>query len=160
MARRLFGETMPFTYHGGANPAIDYVRLLIADTDPSKPIFQDSEITSAQAINSAVFSSGQFYTAPMGANLPASPSNYLRAAVLLLRAIACSKARLAAVQSLLDVKLDASKAAAALEKQAAAYETMDDNSGAFFIAEQVNTVWSFRDRFWNQIQRQAGGSLF
>ena len=51
------------------------------------------------------------------------------------------------------------KAAAALEKQALAYEAMDDNSGAFFIAETVNTVWSFRDRFWNQIQRQSGGEL-
>jgi hypothetical protein len=133
--------------------------LLISDTDPSKPIFSDAEITAAHAINTATFSSGQFFSGSAGANLPSSPSNYLRAAALLLRAIACSKARLAAVQGLLDVKLNAGAAAAALEKQAAAYLEMDDNSGAFFIAEQVNTVWSFRDRFWNQVQRQAGGSL-
>ena len=151
---------MSFSYDFTNSPLISYTRLLVSDTDPSKPIFSDAEITAAHAINQAVFSSGQFYTAPMGANLPASPSNYLRAAALLLRAIACSKARLAAVQSLLDVKLDASKAAAALEKQAQAYMQMDDDSGAIFVAEQVNTVWSFKDRYWAQIQRQAGGSLF
>ena len=150
---------MAYTYQGGANPSIDFVRLLIADTDPTHPIFEDSEIVSAQAINSAVFSSGQFYSGAAGRNLPASPSNYLRAAALLLRAIACNKAKLAAVQGLLDVKLNGASAAAALEKQAAAYLEMDDNSGAFFIAEQVNTVWSFRDRFWNQIMRQSGGGL-
>ena len=150
---------MAFTYDFTNSPLISYTRLLVSDTDPSKPIFSDAEITAAHAINQAVFSSGMFYSGSAGANLPASPSNYLRAAALLLRAIACSKARLAAVQGLLDVKLNAAAAAAALEKQAAAYIKMDDESGAFFIAEQVSTCWDLNRRFWNQIQRQSGGAL-
>ena len=150
---------MAFTYDFTVNPTVAYTRLLVSDTDQAKPIFTDAEITAAHAINSATFSSGMFYSGSAGANLPASPSNYLRAAALLLNCIAANKSKLAAVQGLLDVKLNAASAADALRKQAEAYLTMDDNSGAIFIAEQVNTVWSFRDRFWSQVQRQSGGSI-
>jgi hypothetical protein len=36
---------------------------------------------------------------------------------------------------------------------------MDDNSGAFAIAEQVTTVWAFRDRWLAMLQRQTGGGV-
>lgn len=150
---------MSFSYGSGSNPSIDYVRLLVADTDPATPIFEDSEIATAFSINSATFQSSMLYSGQGGANLPSTPSNYLRAAALLLRALAANKARLASVQGVLDVKQNPAAAAKALNDLAQAYFDMDDNSGAFFIAEQVNTVFSFRDRFWNQVQRQSGGGI-
>jgi hypothetical protein len=54
------------------------------------------------------------------------------------------------------VKLDASKAAKALQDTAQRYLDMDDNSGAVVIIESVNDYFSFRDRFWKQVQRQSG----
>ncbi len=42
---------MGATYQFGANPQIDYPRLLIADTDMTLPIFQDSEILAAYVID-------------------------------------------------------------------------------------------------------------
>ena len=116
-------------------------------------------IAAVFSINSATWQSAQLYSGPGGANLPSTPSNYLRAAALLLRALAANKARLASVQGVLDVKQNPALAAKALNDQAQAYLDMDDNSGAFFIAEQVNTVFSFRDRFWSQVQRQSGGGI-
>ncbi len=147
---------MAATYSGGANPSIDWPRLLISDTGPTF-IFQDSEIQSAYLINSMQFQSGQFYSGPGGQNFPTCPSNYLRAAALLLNALASNAARLANVAELLDVKLSGAAAVKALQDTAQRYLDMDDNSGAFFIAEQCQTVWGFRDRFWAQIQRQSGG---
>ena len=159
MARPPFWWKMAFTYNFTTAPLISYTRLLVADTDSVHPIFSDAEITAAHTINSATWSSGQFYSGQGGANLPSSPSNYLRAAALLLNCIAANKSKLAAVQGLLDVKLNAAAAADALRKQAAAYLEMDDNSGAIFISEQVQTCWAFKDRFWAGVQRQAGGTL-
>jgi hypothetical protein len=146
------------------NPPIDYVRGLIADTQQFAPdgvtsayIFSDQEITMFTQMQSAfAFQSSMFYSPPAGLPLPSSPSNYLRIAATMLRSIASNKARLASIQQLLDVKLDASKAQVALEAQAQAYIDMDDNSGAFAIVEQCNDYFSYRDRFWKQVQRQSG----
>ena len=146
------------------NPPIDYVRGLIADTQEfaangTTPayIFSDQEITMFTQMQQAFgWQSSMFYSPPAGQFLPSAPSNYLRIAATMLRSIASNKARLASIQQLLDVKLDPSKAAKALNDQAQAYLDMDDNSGAVAIIEQCNDYFSYRDRFWKQVQRQSG----
>lgn len=150
--------TYDFSY-----PQVAYPRLLIADTDPATPIFSDEEILASEQIVLGQFQSAQFYSTPsgatgggaLGAYLPQQPIPYYRVAAILLNSIAANKARLASVMKLLDVTLDPSKAAKALQDQAKAYLDLDDNSGAFMIIEQVNDQWSFRDRWWKQWQRQS-----
>lgn len=159
-----------FTYNGGANPIPDYVRLLISDTqqfaaDGVTPIyvFSDQEISAMCSIVQGQFQSGMFFSTPggppgggaMGSYLPSPPVPYYRVAGMLLNALAANKSRLSSVTQLLDVKLDPSKAAVSLQKQAQAYFDADDNSGAFVVIEQVNNDWSFRDRFWKQWQRES-----
>ncbi len=160
--------TGTFSYAGGANPPIDYPRLLVSDTqefaaDGTTPIyvFSDAEIGAATQIEIGVWQSSQFYSGPMGnATLGSAPVPWRRIAATLLDALAANKARLAAVVQILDVKLDPSKAAKALQDQAAALRKADDESGAFVIVEQVNDVFSFRDRYWKSVQRQfASGPL-
>jgi hypothetical protein len=144
------------------NPPIDFPRGMIADTvefnaaGQSVYIFSDQEILMFTQIQQSVFQSLQFFSPPAGSTIQGSPPNYFRLAAMLLRAMAANQAKLAAVQQLLDVKLDASKAAAALNTQADAWEEMDDNSGAVMIVEWCNDYFSYRDRFWKQVQRQSG----
>jgi hypothetical protein len=147
---------MAFTYIYGT--PIFYVRLLIPDTDSTTPIFQDDEIQGFMDINQMTWQSSMYYAYQAGRQqLPCAPSNFLRATALALRALAGNSARLANVATLLDVKVGAAQAAAALNKQADSYMEMDDNSGAFAIAEQCTTVWAFRDRWLSMLQRQTGG---
>lgn len=148
---------MSFSYNLGANPAIDYPRLLISDTQSVGHVFEDEEIAAATQIQALQFQSSMFYSGPGGNNLPTSPVSYLRIAALLLDALAANKARLASVKQLLDVKLDSSDAAIQLRATAAEYREVEDNAGAFMIIEQVNDVFSFRDRYWKTVQRQIGG---
>lgn len=132
----------------------------MSDTLATNHIFEDSEIMAATAITANIWQSAQFYTPPSGVSaLPTTPVSYYRIAALLLDAIASNKARLASITQILDVKLDPSKAAKALQDQANQYREIDDNSGAFVLIEQVNDQFSFVDRFWKQIQRQTAGSL-
>lgn len=153
-----------FTYSGGANPAIDYPRLLISDTqqfqaDGVTPgyIFSDQEIQAAIQICFSPFQSTQFYTPPAGAFLPQGQVQpWYRIAAILLDAIASSKAKLASIKRILDVELDPSAAAKWLRAQADAYREVDDNSGAIFIIEQVNNEQTLYQRYWNQVQRQQG----
>jgi hypothetical protein len=150
-----------FTYNScdGTNNTIDFVRLLISDTQEVNHIFEDSEILGAYQIQMAQFQSAQFFSPPLGQNLPANPVSYLRVSALLLDSLAANKARLASIKQLLDVRLDSSDASIQLRATAAEYRDVEDNSGAFMIIEQVNDEWSFRDRFWKQVQRQSGGML-
>jgi hypothetical protein len=150
---------MAFSYQAGANPTIDYPRLLISDTVELNHIFEDTEILAAYQINASQFQSSMFFSPPAGRNLPSQPLSYLRCAALLLDALAANKSRLASIIQLLDVKLNPNLAAKSLRDQAQSYRDTDDNSGAFFIIEQCPTVWAFQDRFWNQIQRQSGGGF-
>ena len=160
---------MSFSYNGGANPPIDYPRLLIPDAQelggPTGTervyVFDDSEIMAAYQINSLQWQSGFYWSGPMGSpQLPTPPTNYLRCAALLLNSIAGNNARLLSVAKLLDVQLqDPQKVVAAIQATAQRYLDMDDNSGAFFIAEQCTTSWGFIDRYWRQIQRQSGGCV-
>jgi len=112
-------------------------------------------------VNQMTWQSSMFFSGPAGQiNLPQTPSNFLRAAALALNSLAGNSSRLAGVIGLLDVKLNLAAAAKALQDTAQRYLDMDDNSGAFAIAEQVNTVWAFRDRWIAQLQRQTGGGCY
>lgn len=145
-----------------SNPVIDYPRMLISDTQQFDAkgntiyVFNDQEILNMYQIMAANFQSSMFYSPPAGNNLPQTPVSYLRVAAYLLNSIAANKSRLASIISILDVKLDPSKAAQALRDTAQQYLDMDDNAGAFAIIEQCNDYFSFRDRFWKQVQRQSG----
>lgn len=158
---------MSWSYASGGNPPIDYPRLLIADTDPTKPIFQDEEILAMEQIVTTPFQSGMFWSTPngplgggtLGVNLPQIPIPYYRVAGMLLNALASSSSRLGSVTKLLDVSLNPAAAAKALRDQAQMYFDQDDNSGAFMIIEQVNDDFSFRSRFWKQWQRQSAGGF-
>ena len=146
---------MAFSYIKGT--PIFYVRLLIPDSQ-APGIFSDDEINGFLAINQMTWQSSMFFSYQLGQiQLPQRPSNFLRAAALALNALAGNASRLAAVGQLLDVKLQSDKAAKALQDTAQRYLDMDDNSGAVAIAEQVTTVWAFRDRWLAMLQRQTGG---
>lgn len=155
-----------FTYNGGANPPIDYPRLMVSDTkefaeDGTTPIyiFSDQEIQAMTQIVRLQFQSSQFYSPPAGRFLPNVPVPWLRIAAALIDAMVVSNAKLAAIVRILDVELDPSKAAQWLREQAKAYREADDNSGSFFIIEQVNNGWALSQRYWNQVQRQQGVPL-
>jgi hypothetical protein len=158
-------STPTYTYDNGSNPQIDFVRILIPDTGgmtnlPNNGfIFSDQEILAFQTINQLQgFQSSMFWSDNAGRFLPTYPSNYFRAAALALNSLAGNSARLTAISSLLDVKLqNVQQIVAAMQATAQRYLDMDDNSGAFAIAEIVNTTWNFIDRYWSQIQRQSGG---
>ncbi len=156
---------MSFSYQFGANPPIDFPRLLISDTVQNDAngqrvyAFEDSEIMAATQIEMAVWMSPQFYTPPAGnANLGNTPTPWRRIAATLLDSLASNQARLTILVKLLDVTLNP-KASSEMRAQAAALREADDNSGAFVIIEQVNDQFSFRDRFWKQVQRQQGGGF-
>lgn len=144
---------MSFTYNPGTT--IFYIRSLIPDTS-APGIFSDEEIAGFQTINQMTWQSSMYYSYQGGAQqLPCTPSNILRAAAIALNVLAGNSSRLSTVVGLLDVKLSAT-VGDQLRKQAQAWLDMDDNSGAFAIFEQCGTVWAFRDRWINQLQRQAG----
>lgn len=153
---------MAFTYSScdGTNDQIDFVRLLVSDTQSLNHIFEDTEILGAYRIQQNVFQSSQFYSNTGGqTTLASSPVSYLRVAALLLDALAANKARLASIKQQLDIKLDASDASIQLRETAATYRQTDDDSGAFAIIEQVNDGWSFKDRWFKTFQRMSGGMV-
>ena len=145
---------MSFSYQLGANPVIDYPRLLIADTDSTHPIFQDEEVMSAYNIDSVVM------FIPIGSG-SASQINITpsarRAAAVLLDALASNKARLAAALKVLDISVDGTKAAIELRNSAKALRDTEANSGNFAITEMVQTQWAARERVWKQLLRIQGG---
>lgn len=153
-----------FSYNYGANPPIDYPRLMISDTVEFLPgtstpgyVFADQEIQAITQIVAAPFQSAQFYSPPQGQALPQGVvTPWFRIAASLLDCMAANKSKLASIRRILDVELDPSRAAQFLQDQAAAYRDLDDNSGAFFIIEQVNNEWSLAQRYWNQVARQQG----
>jgi len=152
--------TSPFSYDFDTAPLVANIRLLISDTintEENPAIFSDTEINAFYRIQQSQFQSSMFFSGPAGRNLPLTPVSYLRVAALALDSLASNKARLSSITKLLDVSLSPDKAALALRDQAKCYRETDDDAGAFAIYEQVTTVWSFRDRFWSQIQRQQGG---
>ncbi len=145
---------MSFSYGFGANPTIDYPRMLIGDTVEAGHIYEDSEINSAYAIQANVWQSSMFYSGSGGRTLPSTPVSYYRVAALLLDSLASNRARLGGVTKLLDVTLSLGAVAKSLHDQANCWRELDDNSGAFVMIEQTNTTFGFLDRFWKQVQRQ------
>lgn len=154
-----------FSYQGGANPPIDYPRILVADTlqfgpDGTTPIFAfwDQEIVAATKIEMAVWQSGQFWSGPQGVT-PFTNSQVIpwrRIAATLIDALAMNASRLNQISQMLDVKLNPG-AVKDMQAQAKALRDADDNSGGFVIIEQVNDGWSFLDRYWKTVQRQSAG---
>ena len=121
--------------------------------------FEDSEILMATQIELSVWQSSMYYSGQAGASTgPSNPVPWRRIAANLLDALAANQSRLSAIVQLLDVKLNP-KAADDIRSQAQALRAADDNSGAFIIAEQVNNIFSFRDRYWKSVQRQSGGGV-
>lgn len=159
--------TPTYTYNNcdGTNIPGDFVRVLIPDTggNTNLPnngfIFSDQEILAFININQFQgWQSSMFWSFYAGRFLPKYPANFFRAAALALNSIAGNQARLLAIASLLDVKLqNVQQVVAAIQATAQRYLDMDDNSGAFAIAEQVQTTWNFINRYWSQVQRQSGG---
>lgn len=162
--------TPTFTYDGGANFPNDQLRQLVADTQEFGPdgvtpayIFSDQELTSAVGISTYSFQSAMFFNAlggppgggVLGAPLPSLPVPLFRTAAILMNALAANSSRLASVTQILDVKLNPGLAAKALRDGAQAYLDLDDNSGAFIIAEQCSDSFSFVDRWFKQYQRQS-----
>jgi hypothetical protein len=158
--------TATYTYQNGANPYIDFPRLLIPDTSflpnvsPPQMIFSDQEIQAFYQIQMSTFQSGMFFSANMGRSLPSLPLSYVRVAALALDTLANNKGKLGNVIKLLDVSLDWSKAAQILRDGAKTYREIDDDAGAFVIIEQTPTDWAFATRWWNQFQRQTAGAGF
>lgn len=156
---------MSFSYGAGSNPPIDYPRMLVADTTQFDAngqrvyAFEDSEIVAATTIEMSVWQSGMFYSGQAGvATLPSNPIPWRRVAATLIDCLAANQARLSILSQVLDVKLNAN-ATKDMQAQAAALRKADDESGAFVIIEQVNNVFSFRDRYWKTVQRQSGGGI-
>jgi hypothetical protein len=158
--------TGTFSYQGGANPAIDYPRMLVSDTlqfgpDGTTPIFAfwDEEIQAATQIEMAVWQSGQFWSGASGVT-PLNNSSVMpwrRIAATLIDCLASNQARLNYISKQLDTSMNPG-AVKDMQAQAAALREADDNSGAFVIIEQVNDWWSFVDRYWKTIARESAGS--
>ena len=152
--------TSPYTYDFDTNPQVAYVRLMIPDTvntEEQPAIFNDNEINAFYRIQQSQFQSSMFFSGVAGRNLPSLPVSYLRVAALALDTLANNSAQLGIITKLLDVSLSPKDAAAALQSRADSLRKTDDESGAFVVVEQVNTVWGYLDRYWKQVQRQTGG---
>lgn len=155
-----------FTYNFGANPPIDYIRLLVADTvqfgpNGTTPIFAfwDEEIIAATRIEQSVWQSSMFYTQGQGnPMLPNQPTPWRRIAATMIDCLASNQARLSLISQQLDTKLNPG-AVKDMMAQAAALRLAEDNSGSFAIVEQVTTSFSFVDRYFKTVQRQWGGGL-
>lgn len=151
---------MSFTYNFGANGQSDQVRLLIADTDSTHPIFQDSEVQIALTMESSqnLFISGMATASGTPTPPAINVSSSLRAAALLLDSLAANKSRLASIIELLDVKLSAKDAAIQLRATAKEYRDTEANQGHFAIAEMVYDQFTARERTWKQFMRLEGGA--
>jgi hypothetical protein len=150
-----------FTYDPTSQTPFTVVRLLIPDTDSTKPIYSDAEINIFLYASSSqgIFASGQAATTGNGVANPPIPNVYspLFAAALALDSIASNKARLAAISQILDVKLGHDAAAAALHAQAESYRDLERNGGHFAIAEMVVDQFTTRERIYKQLLRLFQG---
>jgi|HubBroStandDraft_3_1064219.scaffolds.fasta_scaffold30795_3 hypothetical protein len=147
---------MSFTYDFTNYPQLSTVRLLVFDTNPAQPIFQDDEINAAMQIESSGNVGYPGVIIGLTGYAPAVPVqqviSYRRAAALLLRALGSSKAR-NLIESVLDVKMDGPAASAALSKIADSYIEDEANAGYFAISEMVQDSFSMRERLWKMLYR-------
>ncbi len=144
-----------YTYQFGANPTIDYPRLLIPDTDvtggATTATFADEEIMMAYNVSTlAVF------VAPnqggVAAVIPGTPS-YRWVAATLQDVLAANAGRLGRMLQALDIKLDTRQASADLRASAEALRDAERNSGSFGIAEMCLNQFTMRERWINQVLR-------
>lgn len=146
-----------YTYAYGANPPIDFPRLLVSDTDvANNPIFADEEIMAASSICSMACAVYPAWGAA-GFSQQFGSASPRQVAATLLDSLAANTARLAAMLKVLDVQMDSSKAASALMAQAAALRAADENSSGFAIAEQVLDKFTAVERTWKMMLRTYGG---
>jgi hypothetical protein len=147
---------MSFTYDFTNAPQLSTVRLLVFDTNPAQPIFQDDEINAAMQIESSGNVGYPGVIIGLTGYQPAVPVqqviSYRRAAALLLRANAAGKGR-NLIQSVLDVKMSGPEASAALLKIADQYIEDEMNAGYFAISEMVQDSFSMRERLWKMLYR-------
>jgi hypothetical protein len=147
-----------WTYDPNTNFQIFAIRSMIPDTDVTHPIFTDDELNFYlnQTGSMGIYTSSQ--NNPTGSNIgqPINQYDYYYAAALAIDVIASSKARLAVITSMLDVKLSAKDVQAALHAQAESMRARSDESGAFAIAEMVQDQFSARERTWKVWQRLLG----
>lgn len=150
---------MSWSYDISANPLLASVRLLIMDTNQDQPIFQDEEINLFLYLRSSqgIYQSGQ--ANPTGNSIAAAVITYsvYGAAALGLMSMAANKSYLSSISRILDVEIDPSRASKALKAMADGYLAIEDNSGAFAIAETQNTIWDAEERVVKQFLREYGG---
>jgi hypothetical protein len=140
---------MSFSYQFGANPQIDYPRLLVADTVDTGHIWEDSEILAAANICSALY----ITATGAGQTLVTGQASYRYTAATLLDSLAANKARLANALKVLDIQVDTRGAAQELRAQAQALRDQEMNDGSFAIIEQTFDQFAARERLWKQMVR-------
>lgn len=157
-----------FSYTPELRDPLSMVRMLIADTqefaaDGTTPafVFSDDEIAQAFALQASLLTVHVIGGGFGGVNAfpqayPPLPVSPLRAAALLMDALASNQARLQSVTKLLDVSLSP-LTAKDMRAQADAWRKLDDESGAFLVVEQVTTTFAFRDRWFGQWARNGQG---
>jgi serine protease inhibitor len=150
---------MAFTYNFNTYPYGSWVRLLIMDTDASKPIFDDDEINQFLYLPSsqAIYQSSQANPTGNSVAAPVMVYSVYRSAALALLSLGSNSAYLSSIAQILDVKLDNSKATSALKSMAQSYFDMADNDGSYAIAEWVQDQFSARERVIKQWLRIFGG---
>lgn len=150
-----------FTYDFATQPTLSAVRMMAADT-ALPGIFTDDEVNAAIYLESsqALYVSGQAQPIANSVQNPAIPQVYCvrRSAALLLDSIAAQLSQQAAVESILDVKLECQQAAAQARASAKALRDTEANSGNFAIAEMVPNQFAARERVYKQLLRLYGSS--
>lgn len=146
---------MSYTYD--PQSLVGTVRLLIPDT--SAPfVYTDEEINQFLYLESSqgLYVSGQ--AAPLAASRTVVPQIYSvrRAAALALDVIASRLSQQAAIEQLLDVKLNCQAAASEARKRADGLREQEAEMGNFAIAEMVNSQFAARERVWAQLLRVEG----
>lgn len=129
---------MSFTNDTTTN--IGVTRILIADMDETRCVFEDEEITAILILESA-----------------ADGTQYPRfAAATLLISLATNYTRLLGVIKLLDLEVDAAKMATAFLAQAKQYRLDENSTADFDYIEWVNDPFSARERIYKQWLRMSG----
>lgn len=138
---------MAFTYQFGANPSIDVVRFLVADTVDAGHVFEDSEIEMVANLVCPTFA---IVPTGGGQTMRTANASYRFVAAALLESLASNQARLATALKVLDITVDAGKAAQELRKQAEAMRNAERMDGSFALVEQVPDQFAARERLWKQ----------
>ncbi len=143
---------MAFTYDFTSAPTLSMVRLLVGDTVETGHIWEDAEVNAMLQMES---SQGLFISLTGYSVVPPQVYSVRRAAAALLDGLASQRGRLGAALTVLDIKVDLSQAAKSLRDTAQSLRDTEADSGAFALAEMVENSFTMRERFWNQIARQA-----